>query len=257
MSKAIFITGASSGIGEALSVRYANEGVVLGLLSTGKSISLETVAQACRDKGAKVYTFAADVSDSVAVAGAAREFLSVAGKIDIVIANAGVAIVENDGEGRLLEVAMGNINVNYYGVINTLSPFIDTMKNQKSGSLAVISSISALRATHNSGPYSASKAAVNLWTEGLRLRLRPFDVCVTTLCVGFVDTAMTKPNKFWMPGLITAEKAAALIARDIDRKSRLTVLPWTSGGLWTLFSFMPGALYDWLIDMAKQRQRPG
>lgn len=255
MSKAIFITGASSGIGEALGLHYAGEGVVLGLLSRGTSSSLETVAQACRAKGAKVYTFAADVSDANAVKEAARDFLSCVGKIDVVIANAGVSIVDNNREDEMLDVAKANIEVNYYGVINTLMPFIGIMQAQRCGSLAIISSISALRATHNSGPYSASKAAVNLWAEGMRLRLRPFGVTVTTLCVGFVDTAMTRSNRFWMPGLISADKAAVLIARNIYRKSRMTVLPWTSGGLWTIFSFIPGALYDWLIDTAKRRNQ--
>jgi short-subunit dehydrogenase len=239
MGMVIFITGAASGIGEALSLRYAREGVTLGLLSRDAKSRLEEVAQVCRAKGAVVH--------------AAGEFMGLAGRIDIVVANAGVAIVEYEEEGRMLEAATANIDVNYYGVINTFAPFLDRLREQRSGSLVAISSNSALRATHNSGPYSASKAAVVLWTEGLRLRLRPYGVTVTTICPGFVDTAMTKVNKFWMPGMISAEKAARLIGRHIDRRSRVAVLPWTSGGLWLAFSWMPGRFYDWLIDTAKRR----
>jgi short-subunit dehydrogenase len=179
--------------------------------------------------------------------------MALAGKIDVVVANAGVAIVEYEEEERMLEAAVANIDVNYYGVINTFAPFLEQLRKQRSGSLVAISSNSALRATHNSGPYSASTAAVVLWTEGLRLRLRPYGVTVTTICPGFVATAMTKVNKFWMPGMISAEKAGRLISRHIDRKSRVAVLPWTSGGLWIAFSWMPGRLYDWLIDTAKRR----
>lgn len=252
MSKSIFITGASSGIGEALSLRYAGERATLGLLATDSRGALDAVAQACRRSGATVYTYRADVSDATAIGDAARDFLSHADTIDIVIANAGVAIVD-DSADDMLTVAKANMNINYYGVINTIEPFIHAMKHQKSGSFVIISSISALRATHNSGPYSASKAAINLWAEGLRLRLRPFAISVTTLRVGFVDTRMTQMSTFWMPGLITADNAATLIGRKVRRKVRTAVLPWTSGGLWTVFSLMPDALYDWLIDTAKQR----
>lgn len=251
MHKAIFITGASAGIGEALSLRYAQRGTYLGLLSRGEGPSLEDVANRCREKGADVLTYEADISQAGAVARAAQDFLSAVGRIDLVIANAGVAVPDRDGELPSLEAAMTNMNVNYYGTINTLAPFINVMQLQRSGSLAVISSISALRATHNSGAYSASKAAVNLWTEGLRLRLRPFGITVTTLCVGFVDTSMTKSNKFWMPGLISAAKASALIEHAIGRRKRLVVLPWTSGGLWMFLHLLPGRLYDRLIDAAK------
>ncbi|NOU02710.1 MAG: SDR family NAD(P)-dependent oxidoreductase [Novosphingobium sp.] len=255
MKNAIFITGASSGIGKALSLRLAGNGVALGLLSRGRDASLEEVAALCREKGAEVFAYAADVSDAVATAAAAQAFLDRVGRIDVVVANAGVSAVDQDDEANWLDISKANMDVNFYGVINTIVPFIDTLKRQKHGSLAIISSISALRATHNSGPYSASKAAVNLWSEGLRLRLRPFKVSVTTLCVGFVDTAMTRSNKFWMPGLISADKAAALIDSKIRRKVRLTVLPWTSGGIWAIFHQMPGRLYDLVIDTAKKRQQ--
>lgn len=253
MNSKVFITGGSSGIGEALGLRYAAPGVVMGLLSRDTNGALETVAQACRHKGAEVHTYAVDVCDPVAIAEAAGDFVSRAGGIDLVVANAGVNFPDDTPDTTPLDIAKANIDGNYFGVINTLTPFLGPMKQQRQGSLVIISSISSLRATHNSGPYSASKAAVNLWAEGLRLKLRPFGISVTVLRVGFVDTAMTRGNPFWMPGLISADKAAEIIMNKTRRKARITVLPWTSGGLWTIFSLMPGSLYDWLIDTVKQR----
>lgn len=250
--QSVFITGASSGIGEALSILYAKEGVTLGLLSTDTSNNLEDVADRCRVKGAKVITYIADVSEKLDMSECASDFQTRAGNIDLVIANAGVAFVE-DGDFSETEIPMRNMKVNYFGVINTFLPFIAHMKKSKSGHLVIISSISSLRSTHNSGAYSASKAAINLWSEGLRLRLRPYQIPVTTLCVGFVDTAMTKNNPFWMPGLISAPKAAQLISNAIARKKRFVTLPWQSGGLWIIFHLMPGAMYDWFIDWAKTR----
>lgn len=248
----IFITGASSGIGEALSVLYAEQGVTLGLLSTNTSNTLEIVADRCRAKGALVLTYQADVSARLSMAECASNFLTKAGNIDLIIANAGVAFVEDSNYSET-EIPMHNMEVNYFGVINTLLPFIAHMKKNKSGHLVVISSISSLRSTHNSGAYSASKAAINLWSEGLRLRLRPYGIPVTTLCVGFVDTAMTRNNTFWMPGLISADKAAQLISSAITRQKRLVTLPWQSGGLWTIFHLMPGEIYDWIIDWVKNK----
>lgn len=250
--QSIFITGASSGIGEALSILCAEEGITLGLLSVNASGNLEEVANECRVKGARVLTYIADVSNNSVMEECATDFQKKVGDIDLVIANAGVAFVE-DSDFSETEIPMHNMKVNYFGVINTFLPFIAHMKENKSGHLVIISSISSLRSTHNSGAYSASKAAINLWSEGLRLRLRPYGIPVTTLCVGFVDTAMTRNNAFWMPGLISAPKAAQLIFKAITRRKRLVTLPWQSGGLWTVFHLMPGVMYDWIIDWAKTR----
>lgn len=253
MGSKVFITGGSSGIGESLALQYAGPGNVVGLLSRDTNGRLETVSQACREKGAEVFTFVADARDPTVMEKAAQDFMSLAGGIDIVVANAGVSVPDDTPNITTLDIARANMDGNYFGVINTVTPFLALMKRQRHGSIAITSSISSLRSTHNSGPYSASKAAVNMWAEGLRLQLRSFGISITVLRVGFVDTEMTRGNPFWMPGLISADKAAALIINKTNRKTRIAVLPWTSGGLWTVFSLMPGPLYDWLIDTVKQR----
>jgi NAD(P)-dependent dehydrogenase (short-subunit alcohol dehydrogenase family) len=248
MGSKVFITGGSSGIGESLALQYAAPGIIMGLLSRDTNGQIKAVSQACREKGADVFTFVADVRDTTAMKKAAQDFVSRAGGIDIVIN------LPDDAPGTTtLDIARANIDGNYFGVINTVTPFLALMKRQRHGSFVIISSISSLRSTHNSGPYSASKAAVNMWAEGLRLQLRSFGVSITVLRVGFVDTEMTRGNPFWMPGLISADRAAAIIINKTTRKTRIAVLPWTSGGLWTVFSLMPGAVYDWLIDTVKQR----
>lgn len=249
----IFITGASTGIGEALSNYYAAPGVTLGLVSLNSDKQLEKVAVCCRNKGAKVYTYMSDVTDATALKRCALDFLGQVIIIDLIIANAGVCLQE-DLDYADLKIPMQNMAVNYFGVINTIAPFLPAMKQRGIGHVAVISSISSLRGTHNSGAYSASKAAVNLWTESLRLRLMPYNIHVTTMCVGFVDTAMTKGISFRMPGIISAPKAAKLIASCIHRKKRLTVLPLKSKIIWNLLHILPGYVYDNLINWAKTRQ---
>ena len=244
--KNIFITGASRGIGRALSEYYATTGVNLGILCLKHEKELEDVAVRCRDKGAKVYMYIADVSDQSAMKKCALDYLSRVDSIDLVVANAGIALVE-DPDLFDSAIPAQDMAVNYLGMINTFFQFIPLMKKLRRGHLAVISSVASFRSTTNSGAYSASKAAINLWTEGLRLRLASYGICVTTVCVGFVDTAMTKGNSFWMPGIISAQVAAKLIASAIKRRKRLITLPWQQRFIWNFLRIMPDKVYDMLV----------
>jgi short-subunit dehydrogenase len=193
-----------------------------------------------------------DVIDAERIARCASDFQSRVRFVDLVIANAGIRI---DEDPRRLDVSIPvqTMGVNYHGVIHTFLPFIEGMKERGSGHLAAISSIGSYRGTPNSGAYAASKGAVNLWTESLRLRLKPYGIYVSTLCSGFVRTDMTSSLKFWMPGLLSPEEAAAIIASVIDRRKRLVTFPWQVKIIWNLFRAMPGPLYDRLILWAKGR----
>lgn len=249
--KNIVITGASSGIGASLSEYYACTGITLGLISLNKE-RLETVASMCRDSGADVHTYVADVTNRQLMEQCAADFCKHTASVDLVIANAGIRI-EEDKDFAENAVPEKLINTNYLGAINTFVPFISVMKKQKQGNLAVISSIAAFRGTPNSGAYSASKAAINLWTESLRLRLYPYNINVCTLCVGFVQTAMTADLTFNLPGIISAEKAAKKIALAIKRRKRTATFPWQSKWIWMVFRILPGRLYDRLILLAKSK----
>lgn len=250
----IFITGASSGIGEALAQQYAGKNVCLGLVARERG-RLFDIAARCEALGATVVTYEADVTDFLKMHKIATDFLNITGSsIDLVIANAGIREVEDD---FLTDISIPRklIEVNYLGVINTFSPFLRTCIKQSRGSLTVISSISSLRATHNSGAYSASKAAVDLWCEALRLRLLPYKVNVTVINLGFVSTAMTKGLAFKMPGILSPERAAELISAKINKRVRSVTLPWQSRIIWGIFCMMPGKLYDFVINFAKSRQK--
>jgi short-subunit dehydrogenase len=248
-SRVVCITGASSGIGAALGEYYAQSGTTLALLARDE-IELKSVSEKCRAKGAVVHEYLADVTDLVAMRKCVADLLSRVEGVDIVIANAGIR-GEEDVDCQDTQIAEETMRVNYFGVINTFSPFIRPMKARGRGQLAVISSIASFRGTPNSGAYSASKAAVNVWTESLRLRLIPHGIGLTTICMGFVNTAMTAGLPFWMPGILSAEQAAALIAKSIEKKMRVVTLPWQSRFIWSVFRIMPGMLYDKLIIWAK------
>lgn len=237
----IFITGASSGIGEALAIRLASPGRAIGLLARRAS-ELDRVALRCRERGATVATFPVDVRDAAAVLRAARAFLAESGRVDVVIANAGVSRRDSDDRtesARFREV----IETNLLGVIHTFEPFMAEMERAGAGSLVAISSVAGFRGLPNAGAYSASKAAVNTWMESLRVRLHG-RVHVMTVCPGFVDTPMTASNRFRMPWLITADDAAARIERGITRRTRVLVFPAPMRWLMACVRLIPSALYE-------------
>jgi short-subunit dehydrogenase len=246
----IFITGASSGIGEALAVRMASPGRTLGLVARRAS-ELDRVAVRCRERGATVSTFSVDVRDAEAVHGAGRAFLAEVGRVDVVIANAGVSRRDNDDRAesaRSREV----IETNLLGVIHTFEPFMDDMEREGTGSLVAISSVAGFRGLPNAGAYSASKSAVNTWMESLRIRLRG-RVHVMTVCPGFVDTAMTASNRFTMPWLITADDAAARIERGMIRRTRVLVFPAPMRWMMACLRAIPSALYEPVAAWAIRR----
>lgn len=247
----VFITGASSGIGKELSLSYAAPGVVLGLLSINHDGCLDEVADSCRRKGAEVFSYVGDVSDPVAMSRCANDYLQRAGHVDLVIANAGIRMEESPDFSDH-QIPERVISVNFLGVVHTISPFVPAMRRRGKGHLAAVSSIAAFRGTQNSGVYSASKAAVNIWMESLRLRLIYDGVKVCTLCAGFVDTAMTKGLTFWMPGMLTAKDAARHIREAIARSERVYVFPWQERLIWGTLSLIPGRVYDSIITWLKR-----
>lgn len=249
VNQSIFITGASSGIGLALSHFFAKPNVTLGLLARRGDL-LEVTANTCRAKGATVFIYEANVDDANEMRHCINDFLTKTKRIDIVIANAGIRLEESD-DFQDSTVAEQIMATNYLGVIHTFMPFVAHMKQHQTGQLVAISSIAALRGTPNSGAYSASKAAVNLWTESLRLRLMSHRIAVTTISVGFVATPMTSDLPFWMPGLIQPEKAAQLIGHAIAKRKRSITLPWQSKLIWSFLFILPNRLYDKIIMLVK------
>jgi short-subunit dehydrogenase len=249
--KAIFITGASSGIGEALALRFAAPGRSLGLLAR-RQIELDRVAAQCRTRGAEVSVFVADVRDAEATQSAARRFLEAAGEVDVVIANAGLSRRDNESKSEA-DLSREILETNLLGVIYTIAPFIEDMERRGSGSLVAISSVAGVRGLPNAGAYSASKAAVNTWMESLRIRLRG-RVHVMTVCPGFVATPMTSSNRFRMPWLLTADDAAARIERGIERKQSILIFPAPMRALFAITRLLPRVVFEAVAAWGARRR---
>lgn len=247
----VFITGASSGIGEALAKHYAGHGAILGLVSRRRD-ALERIAALIR---VPTSLYAVDVRDGESLAAAATDFMARHGSPDIVIANAGVS------HGTLTEHAVDAcafqeiIDINLVGMMKTFQPFIAPMRASGRGTLAGIASVAGIRGLPGAGAYSASKSAAISYLESLRVELYGSGVAVVTVCPGYIATPMTAGNPYPMPFILSAEAAAGKIARAVASRSSYAVIPWQMALVAKLLRLLPNALYDRLFAQAPHKPR--
>ncbi len=240
--KTILITGASSGIGAALAKGYAQPGRIL-VLQGRDARRLAAVAAAVETLGAVVITRAIDVTDGDAMA---TWMTDVDDKtpLDLVIANAGVSGRGDDDPDPVRTL----FRVNVEGVLNTVQPIIPPMVRRGRGQLALMSSLAGFRGLPTGPGYAASKAAVRSYGEGLRGLLLRQGVGVSVICPGFIDTPMTAANPFPMPLLMTAERAASIIQRGLERKAARIAFPLRLYLATRLFAALPLAWTDPLLQ---------
>ena len=220
MAQSILITGASSGIGEALALEYAAPGV--GLAPGGRDAArLEGVARACRARGAEVVFHVGDVCDRAGMK-AWIEAVDDCRPLDLMIANAGIDATDADPAERTYAVFAVNVD----GVFHTVLPALARMRARGRGQIAIMSSLAAWLGLAGSVDYTASKAAVRVWGEALRRRHADEGIRVSVICPGFVTSRMTAGNRFRMPLLWPAERAARVIRRRLARNRGLITFPW-------------------------------
>jgi len=246
------ITGASSGIGWELAKVLAAQGCKVGLVARRREL-LEQLAAEIEAHGGKAAAAAADVGEREQVLKAIHDVSGRLGPVDLLIANAGV------GAPLLLEpmnVAAQEkmFRINTFGVVYAIEAVLPEMLRRGRGHLAAVSSIAAYKGLPGESAYCASKAAVNIYMEGLRIQLRGRGIAVTTICPGFVRTPMTAVNDFWMPFLLEADEAARRIVRALGRRRKVYNFPWQMAWLMRLTSWLP----DWMFArvMAKYNENP-
>ena len=220
----IFLTGASSGIGWALAVKWARPGTTLGLVAR-RTERLTALQSSLRESGATVFTYPRDVSDGEAMKDAADRFLADAGGITTVVANAGIGGPDRLAEGSG-ERAARMISVNVQGVIHTIAPFIPTLMAQNHGRIVTVGSVVGFRGMPGRAVYNASKAAVKTLLDGYRIAFRRHGIQVTTICPVFVKRELTAKNPFAMLFVIGSEEAASRIAKAVARGKTPTEFPW-------------------------------
>ena len=251
-----FITGASSGIGQALAARYAQAGYRLALVARRTAeVQAWVSAQGLGTERAGIY--GADVRDVASITDAARACIAEQGLPDVVIANAGISVGVDTAVFADLEVMRATFETNNLGLAATFQPFVRAMCERRSGALAGIASVAGIRGLPGHGAYCASKAAVIAYCESLRGECRARGVQVVTLLPGYIDTPLTRGNRYGMPFLLSAEAFADRAYRAIDAGSPYRVIPWQMGIVAKLMRLLPNALFDRVVAGRGRKRRQG
>ena len=239
----IVITGASSGLGEALALHYASGENQLVLIARRED-RLNDVAQQCRAKGAEVETIIADVNDFTQMREIGAELAR--GQIDRIIFNAGVSIGHGGGVTPFEDFERV-FKTNFLSVHALLEPIIPKLIEQKSGEVVFISSLASLLTMPTSIAYSSSKRALNAYAEGLHYQLKPHGISVITIMPGFIDSEMTQKNRFKMPFFMSTEKGIARITHAIERKKVRYAFPFRFALMIRIVSHFPQSLRDKIV----------
>lgn len=248
----VFVTGASSGIGAALARAYAARGATLGLLGR-RCDALEALAASLPGRH---HVYAADVTDHAALAAAAADFIAREHGADVVIASAGIShgtLTERLEDLPLFDAVFAT---NVGATVATFAPFIGTMKAGRGARrLVAIGSVAGIRGMRGAGAYCASKAAVHSYAEALRLEMQPYGIRVVTIAPGYIDTPMTRNNRFPMPFLMSADRFAAAAVRAIDAGASYRTIPWQMGAAAKVLRLLPNPVFDALFVRAPQKAR--
>jgi short-subunit dehydrogenase len=240
----VLITGASSGLGQAIALEYARLGHDLSLCGRNAD-RLEATANKCRDHGADVHCTILDVTDPDAMQKWAME-RDAAVPVDYVFANAGVggADVLTTEMGEAPEHVSRIIEVNTLATINLVAPLARKMAGRSGGHIVLIGSISGQIGMPQSPIYCASKAALHVYGDGLRRLLRKSGVSVTVVVPGFIDTPMSRSLNLARPFCWTAERAATHIARDVKKRAAYSIFPWQLRFAVAFHNMLPRAIAD-------------
>ena len=248
----LFVTGASSGIGQALAARYHRAGWRLALVAR-REAELRAWAAAQGMDAAGVYS--ADVTDFGSIGGAARDCLARQGLPDVVVANAGISLGVDTADAADLEVMRLTYATNVLGMAATFQPFLRPMRVRRAGTLVGIASVAGVRGIPGHGAYSSSKAAVIAYCESLRGELRSSGVRVVTIAPGYIDTPLTQGNRYSMPFLMSAEAFADRAFASISAGDRFRFIPWQMAIVARLLKWMPNALYDRALAGRPRKKR--
>jgi short-subunit dehydrogenase len=251
MPVAVFITGASSGIGAALAQQYARRGARVGLV--GRNAEKLKAVAAALDTESAIYIAA--VTDLAAMQDAARDFISRFGLPDIVIANAGISGGTQTEQAADYEVFREIMDTNVAGMVATFQPFVAALREAGKGTLVGIASMAGVRGLPGSAAYSASKAAAMSYLESLRIELRGSGVAVVTIAPGYIDTPMTSGNRYPMPFLMPVEVAAEKFVAAIDKRRSFAVFPWQMAWTASCYRMLPNFIYDRLFARAPRKAR--
>ncbi len=244
--KAILITGATGGIGSALAKAYAAPGVHL-FLGDSNACGFDNLCPSCTDLGAIVHNVCIDVTDKSAMEDWIAEADAIC-PLDLVIANAGIwhgNLVDEETAEQIRAVFAVNLD----GMLNTVLPALPRMRSRKRGQIALMSSLAGIRGFPHAPSYCATKAAIRVFGQGLRARVKREGVSVSVMIPAFVKTPMTEANAFVMPGRIEADRAASIIKRKLAKNKAEFIFPHPYPALAWVLKAAPSSLVNLFTDL--------
>lgn len=249
-----YITGASSGLGQALAARYVRAGWRVALVARRS----EQMADWARQQGwpeGRWAVYGADVRIDEQMLAAAAQCLRQQGLPDVVIANAGISVGVDLSFAEDLPVLRDLYETNVMGVASTFQPFIGPMRERGAGTLVGVASVAAMRGLPGHAGYCGAKAAVVQMCETLRGELKPLGIKVVTITPGYIDTPLTQGNDYPMPFLMAPEAFAEQAFKAIAAGVRFRVIPWPMGIVATVMRFMPRWMFDAVVGSQKHRKK--
>jgi len=252
----VFITGASSGIGQALAWRFYQAGWRLALAAR-RTAEIERWA---REKGLDPLRYAvygADVADTGSIVAAGRACIAAQGLPDTVIANAGISVGVDTALRDDIDVIAQTYATNNTGMAATFHPFVEAMAGRGRGTLVGIGSVAGIRGLPGHAAYCSSKAAAISYCESLRGELRPAGVRVVTICPGYIDTPLTRQNRYGMPFLMQPEAFADKAFAAMEAGASYRVIPWQMGVVAKLLRLLPNAVFDRVLAGRPRKHRRG
>ena len=250
----VFITGASSGIGQALALRFAAAGWRLALAAR-RVDELRAWVERQGFDATRCAVHAADVRDEASITAAGRACLEAQGVPDAVIANAGISVGIDSAIYADLEVMRATLETNLLGTAATFQPFIAPMRERRSGALVGIASVAGIRGLPGHAAYCASKAGVIGYCESLRGECRPYGVKVVTIVPGYIDTPLTRGNRYAMPFLLSPPAFAERAYRTIEAGASYRVIPWQMGVVAKLLRLLPNRAFDQAVAGRPRKRR--
>jgi short-subunit dehydrogenase len=245
MPKLVFVTGASSGIGQALAWQFYQAGYSLALVAR-RTEEIKTWANARQISADSYKIYSADVANSDSIAAAAAGCMAQQGLPDVVLACAGMSVGVDTEERGDLDVMTQTFLTNNMGTAATFHPFIKAMKQRQSGTLVGLASVNGIRGFAGHGANCPSKAAMISYLECLRLELNGSGIKVVTICPGYVATPLTRNNTASMPFLLQPDVFARRALPVIEAGVGYRVIPWQMGVVAKLLRLLP----NWVFDRA-------
>ena len=251
--RTVFLTGASSGIGEALALELASRGAILGLVARRQDL-LEEIVPKCESNGGIAKVFAVDVIDAEALKKASDDFRNEYGHIDVLIANAGIGGNNEETRNWEPEAVKKVIDINLIGAVNAVHAVLPQMLERRSGHLVAISSLAGFRGLPRSAAYCASKAGMTAFFESIRLDVQHRGVDVTIIQPGFIKTPLTSGREATMPYLMELEDSIPKFISAIENKKKFAAFPWQLATLVRAARIFPAWLYDSIAAKARYRE---